>query len=77
MRSKLIEVAKTSFEIEERALSVDEIKNAKEAFISSTTKMLIPVRQIDEYFFSKDHSITTQVFQSLLRLQNSYVQSAQ
>jgi D-alanine transaminase/branched-chain amino acid aminotransferase len=77
MRSKLIEVAKTSFEIEERALSVDEIKNAKEAFISSTTKMLIPVRQIDEYFFSKDHSITTQVFQSLLQLQTSYVQSAQ
>ncbi|MBO9684180.1 MAG: aminotransferase class IV [Flavisolibacter sp.] len=76
MRSKLIEVTKTSFEIEERALSVDEIKNAKEAFISSTTKMLIPVHQIDECIFSKDHSITTQVFQSLLQLQNSYVQSA-
>jgi len=76
MRSKLIEVAKNSFKIEERALSVDEIKNAKEAFISSTTKMLIPVHQIDEYIFSKDHSITTQLFQSLLQLQNSYVQLA-
>jgi D-alanine transaminase/branched-chain amino acid aminotransferase len=76
MRSKLIEVAKTSFEIEERALSVDEIRSAKEAFISSTTKMLIPVHQIDEHTFSRDHSITTQVFQSLLQLQNSYIQSA-
>ena len=75
MRSKLIEVAKTSFEIEERELSIDEIKTAKEAFISSTTKTIIPVSEIDEYIFPKGNSITIQVFHSLVQLQHSYVKS--
>lgn len=75
MRSKLIEVAKTDFEIEERELSIDEIKTAKEAFISSTTKTIIPVSEIDEYILPKGNSITIQVFHSLVQLQHSYVKS--
>jgi D-alanine transaminase/branched-chain amino acid aminotransferase len=75
VRSKLIEMAKISFEVEERELSIDEIKTAKEAFISSTTKTLIPVSQVDEYILPKGNAITAQLFHSLLHLQNSYIQS--
>src|SRR4029079_13953382 len=43
MRAKLIEVAATKFIVEEREITIDEIKTAKEAFITSTTKILLPV----------------------------------
>jgi branched-chain amino acid aminotransferase len=71
MRSKLMTVASTNFKIEERDISVDELKTAREAFISSTTKTIIPVRQVDEHIFPGDNSITTQFFHSLTRLQYS------
>jgi D-alanine transaminase/branched-chain amino acid aminotransferase len=75
MRSKTIEVAKASFEIEERKLSIDEIKTAREAFVSSTTKTIIPVRQVDRHILPEKNSVTTQVFHSLIDLQDSQVQS--
>lgn len=66
MRIKLIEVVKRNFEIEERDLSIVEIKTAKEAFITSTTKIVLPVRQIDEHIFSHQSSITSQIHHSFI-----------
>jgi len=64
VRTKLIEAAKTNFEVEERELSLEEIKTAKEAFITSTTKTILPVHQIDEHIFPT-HVITAQLYHSL------------
>lgn len=47
-RMKVLEIAKQHIKVEERRVSLDEIKTAKEAFITSTTKRLLPVAQIDD-----------------------------
>jgi D-alanine transaminase/branched-chain amino acid aminotransferase len=76
MRGKLIEIANKDFVIEERDLSIEEIKSAKEAFITSTTKTVLPVRQVDEYIFSGGKNVTNQIHHSLLQLQLMQVQTA-
>jgi D-alanine transaminase/branched-chain amino acid aminotransferase len=70
MRNKLVEIAKRSFKVEERDLTIEEIKSAKEAFITSTTKTILPVKQIDKFFLYEQNSVTTQLFHDLLRIQS-------
>ena len=50
-RRKVLELAREHFDVEERAVSMDEVRNAKEAFITSTTKQILPVAQIDDVVF--------------------------
>jgi branched-chain amino acid aminotransferase len=46
-RNNLIEIASTNFKIEERDTSLQEVLQAKEAFITSTTKNILPVHSIN------------------------------
>jgi branched-chain amino acid aminotransferase len=46
-RMKVLELASALYTIEERGLSIEEAIGAKEAFITSTTKQILPVTQID------------------------------
>lgn len=46
-RKQLINKAKESYEVEVRPLDLEEIYSADEAFITSTTKILFPVIEID------------------------------
>lgn len=52
-RGKLIPLAKEAYVLEERPVHLEEIKTAKEAFITSTTKQLLPVAQVDESLFTE------------------------
>jgi D-alanine transaminase/branched-chain amino acid aminotransferase len=52
-RKKLLEVARKHFTVEERPLSLHELTDAKEAFLTSTTKQILPVSQIDNTVYSK------------------------
>ena len=47
-RRIVLQLAKDYFKIEERAISLSEIKDIDEAFITSTTKGIVPVSQIDD-----------------------------
>lgn len=71
MRSKIIEVAQAGFKVEERDLHLDEIKTAKEVFITSTTKTILPVKQIDDDEFPSDRPVTSQIFPQMLILQRT------
>jgi len=46
-RMKVLEVARQQFKTEERDLVLEELQTAKEAFITSTTKHVVPVIGID------------------------------
>jgi len=46
-RMKVIQLASMSGMVEEREITLEEALNAKEAFITSTTKQIVPVVQID------------------------------
>ncbi|MBB1283820.1 aminotransferase class IV [Flavisolibacter sp. BT320] len=53
-RKKVIELAKRELTVEERPVSVEEFKSAKEAFITSTTKQILPVSAIDDTVFPQN-----------------------
>jgi branched-chain amino acid aminotransferase len=46
-RMKVLQLASEAYTIEERAVSIEEAMGAKEAFITSTTKQILAVTQID------------------------------
>jgi len=49
-RQHVLEVAKfTSYTVEEKSLSLTDLAQAEEAFLTSTTKGILPVIQIDEH----------------------------
>lgn len=70
IRMKLIEIAKQKFEVEEREITIEEVKTAREAFITSTTKNILPVHRVDDYFFPKQNPVTRKLFQSVIHLQS-------
>ena len=67
---KVLEAAITNYHFEERAVSIEEIKGAKEAFITSTTKTILPIHQVDDYIFSKENKVTTQLYKLIVQLQS-------
>jgi len=48
-RLKLLELASQRFKVEQRDIHLDELRTAKEAFITSTTRQLVPVVQVDSH----------------------------
>ena len=66
-RNKLLEIASKHYHVEERRVSIDEIKSAREAFTTSTTKQILPICQIDDIIF-ENHNISNE----LLRLFRDY-----
>ncbi|MBL4656528.1 MAG: aminotransferase class IV [Flavobacteriales bacterium] len=47
-RKMILHLAEGVFEIEERRITMEELRNADEAFISGTTRRIIPVVKIDD-----------------------------
>lgn len=47
-RKHVIEVSKQYYALEERALHIDELRTAKEAFITSTSKKIVPIVQVND-----------------------------
>lgn len=56
---------------EERTVNMEEVKTAKEAFITSSTKRIIPVRQIDDYTYTlnRPDSVAKKVYDLLVGLE--------
>jgi D-alanine transaminase/branched-chain amino acid aminotransferase len=64
-RKQILQVAKAKgMNVIEKDISMEEIRSAKEAFISSSTKRVIPIRQLDEIRFAAytAASVTAQLF---------------
>lgn len=58
--------------LEVRDLDINEIKEAKEAFITSSTKRIIPVHQIDETILKPNYeeSLAREIYDLLVRLES-------
>ena len=77
-RKKLLQFARNKGMItQERDVTLLEIKKAKEVFITSSTKRLIPVAQLDEHIFKGDsaHSITQQLYDIFYEEEQAYLQN--
>jgi branched-chain amino acid aminotransferase len=65
-RKKLLQITRKTFRVEERPVSLEELRMAKEAFITSTTKGILPVRQIGHHVMDIQSNLVTRKLQSML-----------
>lgn len=65
IRNKVIEAAKQFLEVEEGDISLEELKNAEEVFLTSTTKVILPVCKIDEHNLPHNRTISSQLHQAI------------
>ena len=71
-RKKVIEIAlKAGVEVAERNIHLNEIHDAKEAFITSSTKRILPVSKIDDYKLDEPYTsgIMQTIWQHLVELE--------
>lgn len=71
VRQKILHLAKEICEIEERDISIYELVNVSEVFITSTTKSILPVAQIDEYRFNNSKTVSRHLNLLLQHSQNN------
>lgn len=72
-RKNIIAVAEANhLKLEQRDISLSEMKQAKEVFITSSTKRIIPVSRLDEqnFIFDPKNSISASLSNYLLALEN-------
>ena len=67
----MIAVAKDRYKIEERDLYMKELSHTKEAFITGTTKKVMPVYQIDDIVIGNGKPGT--ITMNLQKLYDQYV----
>ena len=69
-RKHTLELARNFFDVELRDISIDELKCAREVFITSSSKRIVPVAQIDDFTIGngKPGAVTIQLAE-LLQLQ--------
>ncbi|MEO5948280.1 MAG: aminotransferase class IV [Chitinophagaceae bacterium] len=71
-RKKLLELVKGFIKLEERNISKEELYEAREVFMCSTTKRILPIIKIDEIEISDGHpgKITKEIFKRFLSLED-------
>lgn len=76
-RKKVLEIAGKNYKTEERSVTVEELKDASEVFLTSTTKRLLPVLKIDDVIIGhgKPGKITRSLYQSFLQMENEYCEN--
>jgi len=69
-RNKLIKHASANYQVEQRDIAMEEIQLAKEIFLTSTTKQILPVTHIDNASIGdgKPGDITKKLFYELKQL---------
>lgn len=73
-RKNIISTAQNAgIKVEERPISLEEIKTSKGAFIASSTKRIIPVSKIDESVIDTDSPILEKVFNLLIEKEQAYL----
>jgi branched-chain amino acid aminotransferase len=74
-RRKVIDLAKKKFTVEEGPLTMEELLNAKEIFITGTTKRVLPVVQVDDHIIGdgKPGKITMDIFDDFYQLEQMQI----
>ena len=78
IRKHVLQLAADMLPVEERDIPLQELKLAEEVFITSTTKQVLPVRQVDEVVLFKEGPgrITTQLLHLLQEQQAAQYKQA-
>ncbi len=75
-RMKLLELASKEYEVEVRAIGIEEIKHASEIFMTSTTKRLLPITRLDDAVIGngKAGPITTLLSGAFIKMEERVLQ---
>lgn len=78
-RKQVLYLARKRYTVEEREVHVSEIRQAREAFFTSSTKGVFPVLQIDDHVIGDGQTgpVSRQLQQDFLRHMEAYVQEKQ
>lgn len=70
-RKHIIQLAKAFMEVKEQAVLLDDVLHAKEVFVSSTTKRLLPVFSVNGKKIADGHAgpVTADLYQRFLKLE--------
>ncbi|UII29358.1 aminotransferase class IV [Fulvivirga maritima] len=73
-RKKVLELAGQFMKVEERGIRLDDVFKAKEAFLTGTTKRVLPVTQVDDNMIGsgKPGSKTKAIMEAFKKLENEY-----
>ncbi|MFD2247930.1 aminotransferase class IV [Pontibacter ruber] len=73
-RKNVLELAGRKYKTEEGAITLDDIYQAKEAFLTSTTKRVLPIVQVDDVVIGtgKPGEVTLDLLQDLVDLEQKY-----
>jgi len=74
-RMKVLELAAGNHKVEEQPITIDYIKNAREAFITSSTKRVLPVWQIDDCIIGEKgiNPVSSHLYKQLLNLEKNHL----
>lgn len=75
-RKKILEMAPGTFDVQTGMITSTDIHDAKEAFITSTTKMVLPVNRIDRKKFNAPGEVTKKIQSVLYRLQHDSIHAS-
>lgn len=76
-RKRVLEIAQENFIAEEREITISELNNAAEVFLTSTTKRIIPVLKIDDKVVGdgKPGVVTRSLYRSFRLMEDKYCES--
>lgn len=66
IRKNILKLENTGFKITERDFTLEELQNASEAFITSTTKHILPVKTIDHIQLKGSGEVTRRLYDLVL-----------
>jgi len=74
-RKKVLKLANKNYTVEERELDIIEFENAAEVFMTSTTKRILPINQVDDIIIGEGKAgpITTLLFEQLIKLEKQTI----
>jgi len=74
-RMKLLALAENHYEVEEKQITLKDIQNAKEAFITSSTKRILPVYQVDDCVIGSKgiNTVSINLYKQLLSLEKTHL----
>jgi branched-chain amino acid aminotransferase len=75
-RKNVLALAAEKMDVEKRDITTEELMNAAEVFLTSTTKRILPIVKIDNKIIGngKPGKITTVLYEAFLELEDSFVQ---
>jgi branched-chain amino acid aminotransferase len=77
-RKNILKIASQQFKVEEGDVTLEEVYGAKEAFLTSTTKRIIPITQVEDTVIGDGQAgfVSKNLYNELVKLEDKYLSEA-